>query len=149
MSALGALTAPILLCAALIAAACRGVDAYDALRAGARKGLQTALEILPALVTLFPAVYLLRASGLPEQLGRLLSPLLQALGVPPETGLILLLRPLSGSGAMAEAARIMETGLPLRRGGEAQPLGHPRGPLRGPGLLPLLRLGLQDAVGVK
>ena len=108
MSALGALTAPILLCAALIAAACRGVDAYDALRAGARKGLQTAMEILPALVTLFPAVYLLRASGLPEQLGRLLSPLLQALGVPPETGLILLLRPLSGSGAMAEAARIME-----------------------------------------
>lgn len=105
---MGALTAPLLLCCALIAAALRGVDAYDALRTGAQKGLRTALEILPALVTLFPAVYLLRASGLPERLEQLLSPVLRALGVPPETGLILLLRPLSGSGALSEAARIME-----------------------------------------
>ena len=108
MSALGALTAPLLLCCAMIAAALRGVDAYEALRTGAQKGLRTALEILPALVTLFPAVYLLRASGLPERLEQLLSPVLRALGVPPETGLILLLRPLSGSGALSEASRIME-----------------------------------------
>ena len=104
---LSALTAPLLLGGALIAAALRGVDAYDALRAGAEKGLRTALEILPALAALFPAIYLLRASGLPEQLERLLSPLFRALGVPPETGLLLLLRPLSGSGALSEAARII------------------------------------------
>ena len=112
LSELAALTAPLLLCAALIAAAFRGVDAYDALRTGAEKGLRTALEILPALAALFPAVYLLRASGLPEGLGALLSPAFRALGIPQETGLLLLLRPLSGSAALSEAARIMETAGP-------------------------------------
>ena len=102
------MAAPLLLCGALIAAAFRGVDAYDALRTGAEKGLGTAREILPALLVLFPAVWLLRASGLPELLGELLSPRFRGLGVPPETGLLLLLRPLSGSGALSEAARIME-----------------------------------------
>ena len=99
---------PLILCCALIAAAFRGVDAYEALRAGAEKGLHTVVTILPSLLVLFPMVYLLRASGLPELLGRLLSPLLTALGIPPETALLLLLRPLSGSGAMSAASQLME-----------------------------------------
>ena len=105
---LGAMATPLILCCALIAAAIRGVDAYDALRTGAEKGLGTAAAILPSLLVLFPLVYLLRASGLPELLGRLLSPLLTALGVPPETALLLLLRPLTGSGAMSAASQLME-----------------------------------------
>ena len=109
---LGELLAPLLICSALIAASLRGVDVYDALCAGTRKGLETAVKILPPLLVLYPVIYLLRASGLAELLGRLLAPLLGFLGVPPETGLLMLLRPLSGSGAMSEAARIMETAGP-------------------------------------
>ena len=105
---LGAMATPLILCCALIAAAFRGVDAYEALRAGAEKGLDTVRTILPSLLVLFPVVYLLRSSGLPELLGRLLSPLLTALGIPPETALLLLLRPLSGSGAMSAASQLME-----------------------------------------
>jgi spore maturation protein B len=112
LKSLGALVAPLLLCCALLTALLRGVDVYDALLTGARRGLRTAVDILPALLVLYPAIYLLRASGLPEQLERLLSPAFQALGIPPETGLLLLLRPLTGSGAMSEAARIMETAGP-------------------------------------
>ena len=104
---LGELLAPLLICSALIAASLRGVDVYDALCAGARKGLETAVKILPPLLVLYPVIYLLRASGLAELLGRLLAPLLGFLGVPPETGLLMLLRPLSGSGAMSAAAEIM------------------------------------------
>ena len=104
---LGALLAPLLLCGALLTASLRGVDVYEALCTGARKGLDTAGKILPPLLALFPAIYLLRASGLAEGLSRLLSPLLLRLGVPPETGILMLLRPLSGSGALSAAAEII------------------------------------------
>ena len=107
MNTLGALTAPLLICCAMLAARLQGVDVYDALLAGARRGLRTAAEILPALLTLFPAIYLLRASGLPELLGRWLSPLLQALGVPEETAALMLLRPVSGSAALSAASEII------------------------------------------
>ena len=107
LKSLGALVAPLLICCALLTALLRGVDVYDALLTGARRGLKTAVDILPALLVLYPAIYLLRASGLPELLGRVLSPLLEALGVPTETGLLMLLRPLSGSGAMSVASEII------------------------------------------
>ena len=53
---LGALLAPLLLCGALLTASLRGVDVYEALCAGARKGLDTAGKILPSLLALFPAI---------------------------------------------------------------------------------------------
>ena len=104
---LGALVAPLLVCCAMLAAALRGVDVYDALLTGARRGMKTAVDILPAMLVLFPAIYLLRASALPELLSRWLAPLLDFLGVPAETAPLMLLRPLSGSGALSVAAEII------------------------------------------
>lgn len=101
------LTAPIIICAVFIFAAARGVDIYSAMLCGAKKGLKTVWEILPALLVLFPAIYLLRASGLPERLSLLLSPVFDRLGIPSETCLIMLLRPISGSGALSAAAEII------------------------------------------
>ena len=107
LKSLGALTAPLLICCALLTAALRGVDVYDALLTGARRGLRTAMEILPALLALFPAVYLLRASGLPAALSGLLAPVLNRLGVPPETTVLMLLRPISGSAALSAASELI------------------------------------------
>ena len=107
MSGLGALFPALLLASLLLAGLLRGVDVYAALLLGARKGLRVCAELLPPLLALFPALYLLRASGLPEALGTLLSPVFSALGVPAETALLLLLRPLSGSGAMAAASELI------------------------------------------
>lgn len=101
------LTAPIIICAVFIFAAARGVDIYSAMLCGAKKGLRTVGEILPALLVLFPAVYILRASGVPERLSALLSPVFDRLGIPSETCLIMLLRPISGSGALSAAAEII------------------------------------------
>ncbi|MBQ9249249.1 MAG: spore maturation protein [Oscillospiraceae bacterium] len=102
------LTAPLLIGAVMLTAALRGVDLYEAMLAGARKGLQIMADILPALLVLFPAIRLLRASGLPELLVRLLSPLLDKLGVPADTVLLMLLRPISGSAALAAASEIIQ-----------------------------------------
>ena len=101
------LTAPLVLCVVLLYAGFRGVDLYAAMVAGGKKGLRVCLDILPALIVLFPAIYLLRASGLLEWLDRLASPLLSALGIPTETGLLLLLRPLSGGAALAAASELI------------------------------------------
>ena len=61
------------------------VNVYDALSLGAKEGLDTLLGILPNLVGLMTAVYMLRASGLMDVLGGLLEPVLVRLGIPPET----------------------------------------------------------------
>ncbi len=107
MNALLALTAPLLLALGLVLALRRDVDGYQALTEGARKGLRVMLDIFPALLVLFPALALLRASPLLSLFERWLSPLLQRLGIPPETGLLLLLRPFSGSAALAAAAELI------------------------------------------
>lgn len=86
----------------------RGCDVYAALLEGAGKGLRLTLTLAPALVLLFALIHCLRASGLSEFLGTLLSPLLACLGIPEDTALLMLLRPLSGSGALAAASELIE-----------------------------------------
>ena len=108
MRALGQLLVPLLVLGASLGALRRGADVFAAMSAGAKKGLVLLWGILPSLLAVFPAIRLLRASGLPELLGQALRPLFTLLGVPEETGLLMLLRPLSGSGALAVAQELMQ-----------------------------------------
>ncbi|MBQ7485799.1 MAG: spore maturation protein [Oscillospiraceae bacterium] len=107
MSRLTALFVPCLLAVLALYALRKKVDVYHALCSGAADGLTTVMRILPPLVALLSAVYMFRASGAMELLSRLLAPVLERLGIPPETAVILLVRPLSGSGAMGVAAELM------------------------------------------
>ena len=98
---LSALLVPSLLAAAAVAGMGRGLNVYDILTDGAREGLSILLRILPALVGLLTAVSMFQASGAMDWLTDLLSPVLQAVGIPPETAGLLFIRPVSGSGALA------------------------------------------------
>ena len=100
---------PVLLAGAALYALCRRVDVFSALSTGAGEGLSVVLRILPPLVALLTAVYMLRASGALELLTELLTPVLTFLGIPPETVGLLLIRPVSGSGALAVGSDIMQT----------------------------------------
>lgn len=100
---------PLLLAGAALYALCRRVDVFSALTTGAGEGLSVVLRILPPLVALLTAVYMLRASGALELLTELLTPVLTFLGIPPETVGLLLIRPVSGSGALAVGSEIMQT----------------------------------------
>lgn len=82
-------------------------NAYDLLLQGAGDGLKLLVSIIPALVLLLTAVTMLRASGAVELLGDFLSPVFSFLGIPPETALLVLIRPLSGSAALAVGAELM------------------------------------------
>ena len=104
------LTSYIVPCLLLLAAACalrRGVDVYDALITGAGNGVGIVARILPSMVALLCAVSMLRASGAMELLTALLAPLLTVLGLPPEAMALMLIRPMSGSGALAVGSELM------------------------------------------
>ena len=84
------------------------VDIFSAMVKGAKEGLSTAAGIIPALTVLLTAVYMLRSSGALEALSKLFSPLLSAIGIPADCAALMLLRPISGSGALAIGTEIME-----------------------------------------
>lgn len=92
---------PLLFAGIMIWGAVRRVDVFRCFCDGAAGGLRTTAEILPALVLLVISVGMLRASGAVELLTGLLEPLCSAVGFPPECMQMVLLRPFSGSGAMA------------------------------------------------
>ena len=100
---------PLILAGVALYGMARKVDVYDALLAGAKDGLGVLLRIVPALVTLLPAVYMLRASGALELLGQALEPVLSAVGIPVETIGLLLVRPVSGSAALGVGADLITT----------------------------------------
>ena len=83
------------------------VDLYAALTGGAKDGLQVVIRILPSLVVLLTAVYMLRASGALEALSQLCAPAMKLLGIPAETAALIFLRPVSGSGALAVGSELM------------------------------------------
>ena len=82
-------------------------SAYDLLLDGAAEGLNLLKSILPALVVLLTAVHMLRASGAMELLSNLLAPAFRFVGIPPETALLVLIRPISGSAALAVGSELM------------------------------------------
>ncbi|MBR4578833.1 MAG: spore maturation protein [Oscillospiraceae bacterium] len=82
-------------------------DVYAAFTRGAADALPVLGRVLTSLAALLPAVYMLRASGALEAAANLLSPLLSRVGVPPETVPLLLIRPLSGSAALALGIELM------------------------------------------
>lgn len=105
---ISSLVIPTILAGVALFALGKKVDVYSALTSGAGEGLSVMVKIFPALVALLTAVYMFRASGAMDYLTSFLSPLLERLGIPPETTAILLLRPISGSGALAVGSDLMQ-----------------------------------------
>ena len=98
---------PGILLMAALAALRKRENAYDILLQGSAEGLQLLLSILPALILLLTAVHMLKASGAVEVFSDLLSPVFSKLGIPPETAILVLIRPISGSAALAVGADLM------------------------------------------
>jgi len=89
-------------------AALRGVAVYEEFIEGAKEGIQVALRIFPYLVAILVAVGIFRAAGGIDILTRLLSPLLDLIGLPPQVLPLVLVRPLSGSAATGLFAEIVK-----------------------------------------
>lgn len=99
---------PALLCAVTLYGLYRRVNVYDALLQGMKEGLQVCLSIFPALLTMLVCITMLRASGAVDALSSFLSPVARALGMPADCLPLALLRPFSGSGALAVGSDVMK-----------------------------------------
>ena len=105
--ALSAGVLPVLLTAVGLWGLGRRVNVYAALTRGGAEGLRVLVRIVPSLTVLLTAVAMLRASGALDALSSLAAPLLSALGLPPETAPLMLIRPISGSGALAVGGELI------------------------------------------
>ncbi len=98
---------PALLLVASLLTLRKKENAYDLLLNGATDGLKLLASIVPALVLLLTAVTMLKASGAMEVISSVLAPVFQFVGIPPETALLVLIRPISGSAALAVGSDLM------------------------------------------
>ena len=83
-------------------------NAYDIMLQGAAEGLKLTLSLIPALILLLTAIYMFRASGAVDILSRVFAPAFALFGIPPETAMLVLIRPISGSAALAVGAELMQ-----------------------------------------
>ena len=98
---------PLLLLGISLFALGKGENGYDLLLSGAADGLKLLFSFVPALILMMCAVSMLRASGAIDLLSRWLSPVFVFFDIPPETAMLVLIRPISGSAALAVGADLM------------------------------------------
>ena len=98
---------PLILLGASLFALRKKENAYEHMLIGAAEGLKLLWTLIPSLVLLLTAATMLRASGAMDILTRWMWPLFTFLGIPPELALLVLIRPISGSAALAVGAQLM------------------------------------------
>jgi len=109
MAAVGDWAIPCVLFGIVVYAFLNGADVFSEFIEGAKEGLHTSINILPALIALITAVGIFKASGALDLITHFISPLTEKLGMPAEVVPLALLRPISGSGAMVIFNDILET----------------------------------------
>ena len=82
-------------------AASKGSNIYDAFVRGASQSLPTLKKVLPCMAAMLIAINVFRASGALDFLTKLASPVFEAVFIPKELAPLILLRPFSGSAALA------------------------------------------------
>ena len=100
---------PVLICFILVFGLIKKVDVFNEFIAGAKEGLKTTMNILPALIGLMTCVGMFKVSGGLDVLTHALSPLTSLLHIPKEIVPLALLRPISGSGALCIYKDILVT----------------------------------------
>ncbi len=77
------------------------VDIFSAFLEGAKENIKVAFDILPSLILLIALISMLKSSGALELITTLISPIARLLGVSKECLPLGIMRPFSGSGALA------------------------------------------------
>ncbi|MDE7395662.1 MAG: spore maturation protein [Clostridiales bacterium] len=92
---------PILFVLVLVIAAARKKDSYGAFIEGSRSALSLMANVFPYLLAVLVAVEVFRQSGVSVYVSRAAAPILGRIGIPPELTELIIIRPLSGAGALA------------------------------------------------
>ena len=103
------LVIPVIFITVLIISALRRKDPYTAFVEGSGDALSLMRNVLPYLLTIMVAVEVFKQSGLSHYLAIAASPVMNFLGIPKELTELMLIRPLSGAGALGVLENIFTT----------------------------------------
>ena len=78
----------------------RKVPLYEVFTTGAKEGFKVSVNIIPYLVAIMVGISMLRASGIIEGIGTLMSPILSHFNISADVIPLMIVRPLSGSAAL-------------------------------------------------
>lgn len=92
---------PVFIALIMIIGLAKRVDVFGEFTDGAKENLRSAFDVLPALIALMTAIGMFKASGGLELISAAISPVTEFLGFPRECIPLALIRPVSGSGALA------------------------------------------------
>lgn len=85
----------------------KGVKVYECFVEGAKDGLSICLRIFPYLLAMLVAIAVFRESKALDYFIALVKPAVKLIGLPPELMPLLLVKPLSGSGALGVLSDIL------------------------------------------
>jgi spore maturation protein SpmA len=100
VDAISKLSIPLMLSVFPLYAALRRVKVYEEFVEGAKEGFDVAIRIVPYLVAILVAIGMFRGAGGIDLISKALSPVMLAVGFPPDLLPLVLMRPLSGSGTL-------------------------------------------------
>ncbi len=92
---------PIIILFVLLVGTLKKVPTYETFVEGGKEGIQMAISLLPFLLGMMVSIAIFRASGAMEAFVDLLSPLLHLIGVPGDIVPLAVIRPISGTAALA------------------------------------------------
>lgn len=91
---------PVLLILILTIGLIKKVPVYEEFTSGAKDGFKVAVNIIPYLVAIIVGISMLRASGAIDMVASAFAPVLKICHVPADTIPLMIVRSLSGSGAL-------------------------------------------------
>ncbi len=92
---------PVIFLTVLLISIFRKDNSYSTFIGGTKNALTLMAEVFPFLLAVMVAVEVYRASGLNEVVSQILAPVTSFLGLPSELTELILIRPVSGAGALA------------------------------------------------
>ena len=99
---------PIIIFIIVIYGMIKGKKVYEWFIEGAKEGLSVCLRIFPYLLAMLIAVRIFRASGVLDLVNSVLAPLARTIGLPSDLIPMVLIKPLSGSGALGVFTEILK-----------------------------------------
>ena len=100
---------PVVIFSIILYGIIKKVDILGEFMIGAKEGVMSLLGIAPNLLLMLTALSMFRASGAVDWLVEIFKPLCGSIGIPPELVPLGLMRPISGSGSIAQLSEYLQT----------------------------------------
>lgn len=100
---------PVIFLSVIVYGMIKGRKVYEWFLEGAKEGLMVCVKIFPALLAMMIAIRIFKDANLLSYLNNLLEPIVSLIGLPKDIVPLVLIKPLSGSGALGVYTELINT----------------------------------------